>query len=286
MAEECNTIKQNLGLSKCKNLPTQPKIMFTTPRNFTFTEAQLTDSTFWQEAIKAGRASRVYLWPDFDMFENISEETQYEDTSLSYLVARQGNYRFKFSIHQSMCLHRAMFSHASNNDRVVIVDQKNQALVTKLGTDSYAGLSLQLLNPEKLMINDGSVTSKSPILVALRDHLEVDENGYTFSMPFINSLERLTDVDIAVVGTPNATTIVVTVKASCDGTTIEGLVLADFVKLATGGAVETIDSVVYADGQYTLTGLAFTTGTVNLVASDELSLDAYESTGAATVTIA
>lgn len=288
MAEECADNRENLGLSRCKNLPSQFKGMFTVPKNLRFTATQAATASFWQDLIKSGRATRVYLWPEFDMMENLSEETTYEDTSLSYLKVRDGQYRFKFSIHQSMCLHKAMFTHASSNGRVVLFDQQNQLLVTQTGTDEYAGLNLQLLNPEKLMINDGSVTTKSPIMVALRDNLEIDENGYTIKVNFLGSLERLTDVDVAVIGTPTATSIVVSVKASCDGTHISGLVVADFVKLTAAGATQSITSATEdADAEtYSLVGTGWTTGSINLVAAEDLSIDAYESTGAATVTIA
>jgi hypothetical protein len=286
MAEECADNRQNLGLSRCKNLPSLPKTMITTNKNFTFTAAEAVSESFWQDAILAGQAERVYLWPEFDLVEYTPKETAYQDTNLSMIKVKDAMHRWKASINSSMCLHRAMFSHSSRNARVILIDIENQWLVTKTGTDEYRGLSIDNLNVEALMFNDGSgVATMTPILVALKDSLEVSENGYTFKSTFVNSLERLTDVVIAIVGTPSATTIKCTVKVECDGTNVEGLVTADFALTTTLGVAQVITSVAYADGVYTLTDTDFASGFLNLVSAANLSIQAYESTGAATVTV-
>lgn len=271
----CNIRKIPLGTGTCAKLPAMIKSMIVTPDNFTATETNLSSKTFWQNAVKASPASRADFWPYFDTFENISEEAVYEDTPLSYLAVRDGNYRFKFGIAQSLCIHKAMFTHRSNNGRAWLVDVNDEVICTK-GTDGlYRGLSIQLLNTEKLMFSDGSVKTKSPVVLALRNNRELDQLGHMFTADWFSEIVRLKDVTISVVSA-SSSSVVVDVYTTCDNVPVNGLVAADFVFKDNAGANQTFTLSPGSNGRYTLNGTGFVDGTITLVPPASLSIDAYE----------
>lgn len=276
--------KMNLGLTKCPSLPTQISGMITTPRSFSLTKEQAADPDFWQAALLANKTTRVYLWPDFFGSEENSEEAVREETSLAERQVRDGRYRWNIHISESLCLHKRMFTHSSISDRVFLIDTEGKLLGTELSNGNLAGFRVSLLNVDKLMFNDGSVVSKTPVYLSLKDNLELDANGYMTKASFISELERLTDVNLEVISA-SATEVVVKVTTDCDNVPVSGFAAADFVLLTTAGASQTITGASEEDGVYTLTGTGLETGTINLDTPDELSIKAYESTGAKAVTI-
>lgn len=280
MLLDCNTTKQNLGLSRCNRLPAQPRSMITTGLDFKLTPVQLASEAAaklaLQNAIVAGYANRIFLWPFFVGFENISEEAVFEDNPLAYMHVRDGNYRFRFMIKESLCLHKRMYTHRANNGRAFIFDVENQLIGTLDSAGNFMGLSVQTLATEKFMLSDGTVSSKSPVVLALSNNLELDLNGGIIQAPFVNTLQRLTDVKLTVVGVPTATTIKVKVLVECDDTPVNGLILADFLLLTTAGAVQTITGLAEVDGLYTLSGTAFVEGSLTLDPPATLSIQAYE----------
>jgi hypothetical protein len=286
---ECIVLKNNLGLSRCNKLPGLPSIIITTPINFKFTPAQLADAdsfkTALQNALISGISSRVYLFPEFKTMENISEEAIYEDTPFAYMKVRDGQYRWRFSISESICLHKAMFSHRSTSGRVFIYDKEGQLLGTGDNEGNFYGFTYSLLNTEKMLFNDGSVTSKSPIVLALSNNRELDQSGVILDSSIasvINTVDRLTDVSLSIVGSPAADSFQVKVVATCDSTPIDGLTQADFRITTSSGTVQTGTSFTpNGNGVYTLNKTTdWLDGFVNLVSADTLSLKAYESTGA------
>lgn len=285
---DCDVDKKGLGLSQCNKLPALIRSMITTPASFYFTAAQVESATLMEAALQAAilnpEASRVHVWPNFVSFENLSEEAVYEDTPLAYLAVRDGNYRFRFGIKESLCLHTAMYTHRATSGRVFLFDVENQLIGTSDAAGNFYGLTIQMLNSEKLIISDGSVSTKSPILVALSNNKELDADGSIISAPFVNTVNRLTDILLTVVSASD-TEIVVRAAVECDNTALNGLVTADFILLDADGASQTISGSSEADGVYTLTGSSWTSGTLKLAAPADLSVQAYES-NIATVTIA
>ena len=289
MASVCEQEKENLG-AKCNDLPSLPACMIETPDNFFIapddyaTEALLLAKL--QDAILDVSSKRIYYWPFFDGYEGNNEDTVYEENALADLKVRNGKYRFRVFFAKGLCLHKAMFTHATKGGRVFLYDVDGRLFGTRDSQGNLRGFSISLLNPEKLIISDGSVATKSPVYVVLANSNEADKNGYVIDLPELTTLNRLTDVTLAVVGTPTATTIVVSVTASCDGTPISGLVTADFVVTTAAGATQVVTAAEGDEGVYTLTGTDMVSGFVNLVAPASLSIEAYESTGKQTVTIA
>ena len=279
MSLDCNITKKNLGLSKCNKLPSLIKSIITTPATFKLTPSQLlteaATKTALQNALLSGIAQRIYLWPNFVGFENISQEAVYEDNALAYIPVRDGNYRFKFHIKESLCFHKAMYTHRANGGRAFLFDVENQLIGTQDDDGNFMGLSIQNLNTEKLMFSDGSVSTKSPILLALSDNKELDQDGAILDAAFVNTLTRLTDVTLEVVSA-SATTIVVKVFVTCDETPVNGLTDEDFVVLDAAGDPQTISGATEDDGTYTLTGSSIDSGTIDLVAAADLSVPGYE----------
>jgi len=278
---DCNTEKKGLGVSRCVKLPGLIKSMITTPVGFFFTAAQVADEDLFEAALQAAildtESNRVHVWPNFVMFEDISEAAVYEDTPLAYLAVRDGNYRFRVGVKESMCLHRAMFTHRAVNGRVFLFDGENQLIGTQDAAGNFYGFTIQLLHTEKMKFSDGTVSTKSPILLALGNNKELDEDGAIVAAPFFNTVDRLTDVKLTLVSAI-PTKIIVTAEIECDGTALNGLVLADFVFLDEAGSPQTITSVTEVDGTYTLNKSGtFGNGTLSLEAPDALSIQAYES---------
>jgi hypothetical protein len=286
---ECIIEKDNIYLSRCSDLPAMICSMITTPANFKATPEEAVDPDFWQDAIKAGKANRIYLWPRFvGTPEDLSEETIYEDGPLGILHVRDGNYRFRFSMKESLCLHKAMYSHRATSGRVILFDVKNQMIGTLDEDDNFMGFTIQLLNTEKLKISDGSVSTKSPIYVALANNLELDQNGGVISASFVNTLQRLADVKITVVGTPSSSSLTVDVKTACDSQAVSGLAAADFALTETDGDTQTIGAATEStsvEGRYTLTGSGWVDGFISLKAPAALSIDAYEVVAAVAVNV-
>jgi hypothetical protein len=294
---ECAEPKKNLALSKCNKLPGMLKGQIETPLDAKIEPAEFATAaalkTFLQAKLVAPLAERWYLWPFFNTFENISEATVYEDTPLTYSPVRDGQYRFRFGIIQNICLHKAMFSHRSNSGRMIFIDDKNQWIVTKDTDGNLMGLTYSMLNTEKFILNDGSVATKSPVVIALLDNTELDKDGEMLSGDIgkiVNQVIRLTDVVVTVVTITDAGDIDVSVVAECDGTPISGLATADFTYLNAAGVAVVITAATESStipGQYKLTqaGDLFVDGTINLKIPSVLSIKAYESTGAAAVNI-
>lgn len=292
MANECITIRKNIGKSKCNKIPQLFKYMIWTPNDFALTDDDFATSaslkTALQTAIKESASERIYLWPSFSRVEPKSEETIYVESPLGSRKVRDGNYRFRHFVAKDLCTHKAMYSHNSTEGRVIYVDNELNALLTKDSAGNYRGLSIDLLNTEKLKLSGGDDLTESPIYVSLANNKEVDVNGWQFDFSVITELEPLTDVDLAVVEVIDTDNFTVSVKNACDGLPVSGLVAADFSVLKADGTAQAPDTVTEPnnDGVYLFIKAAnFVDGTVNLKAPSLLSLDAYESTGAQTVNI-
>lgn len=281
---DCVIVKKNLGISKCNALPALIKGMITTPVGFSLTPTNALLKASWQNALLGTASNRIYLWPKFKMFENASEDAVYEETDLSSQKVRDGRYRFKVSVQESLCLHKAMFNHSGNaSAKVFLIDTENQLIGTLNAAGNFVGFDIELLNVEKLKFNDGKVSTKTPIYLVLSDNKELDVNGSIISgSGFVNDLFSIVDVDVTQVGSATTSLIKVTVKATCDGTSVDGLVQADFTVKSAAGVSRTISSVTQAtDGTYSInSSAAFTVGDiVDLVAASALSIPGYESTG-------
>lgn len=284
---DCVIDKRNLGLSDCIDLPALISGMITTPASFKLSAVDALDPDKWQDALLDIPGVRIYLWPFFKGFENTSEAAVYEDTPLSDLFVRGGKYRFRAFMQEALCVHKAMFTHRGTNRRVFFLDSENQLIGTEDNDGNFVGFTVSLLNTEKLVLSDGSVSTKSPVYIVLQDYKELDANGKVIDGTFVRDLIRLTDVDLTVGAVITDLAFDVTVTAACDGTPVTGLVAADFSFHNAAGAVVAITSVTESNGVYTIhqSGGLFVDGNINLVAAGALTVPGYESTGAASVNV-
>lgn len=289
MAEDCVVVKKNLGKSKCIKLPQVIRGMISTNDDFRLTAAQAADpalaKTALQNAIKAGLASRIYKWPDFSMFEQANEDAVYEETPLTDLPVRDGKYRMRFGITKNLCIHKAMYSHRSlgGTTRAFFYDLEDNLIGTEFSDGKVGGFRLSLLNSEKLVISDGSVSTKSPVYIVLSNNKELDKSGVLLDGSYVDELFPLTDAELTVELGEDDTTLLVIVKNACDGTPVTGLIAADFNFLKDDDTAQDPDTVVEqgtGSGIYLATRAAsFVSGSVDLVAASALSIDAYESEG-------
>jgi hypothetical protein len=291
MSATCSTSKKNLGKSKCVQLPKLMRGMITTPESFKLAPSDYATQdalkTALQSLILNPINSRGYLWPLFSNVEDVSETAQYEDTPLSVIPIRDGQYRYKPMINKNLCLHKAMFSHrAVNEGRVFFLDLDNQLFGTEDEAGNIMGFKIGLLHTEKLRISNGSNSTVSPIYVVLSDNEEIDRSGVLIDGSAVNTVERLTDVSITSAGAQVTTGFKVDVKQSCDGVPVSGLLVADFVMYATDGVtVQTIASAAEdanTPGRYNILAPAggspnpFEDGTLTLRAPSALTVKAYE----------
>ena len=284
MALTCLDTKLNLGVSECKKVPQLLKGMITTPGDYTITAVLSATGTQWQTDLLLTAGARIVLWPQWAVnYENISEEQVLEETPLTAIGVRPGQYRFRMHFRENLELHKGMYSHRGSSGRVFLIDNENKIIGTSDDSGvTLKGLLLDNLLTEKLFFNDGSAVSKTPVSIFLSDNTDLDVRGFMIEgTSFINSLIPLTSVNLVIQGTPTATEIIVSVKSALDNIPIIGLVTADFV--VSEGSVSGVTEPA-SDGVYTIAGTAFATGTVNLVTAATLTIQGYEGS-AVTVTI-
>src|SRR5687768_13187184 len=118
--EACVTNKTNLGVTRCVKLPSMPKAFFTAPASASIPAETLaveaTLQTFLQGKLVADPAERWYLWPNLVNIEDVSEEAVYRSTVLSVQAVRDGRYQFRGQFQESLCTHKAMFTHRGKGD--------------------------------------------------------------------------------------------------------------------------------------------------------------------------
>lgn len=303
---ECVIDPKNLGTGRCLALPGMIRGIIETPASFKATAAQIADQTFWQAAITDSANTRIWLWPLFsDIPEDRKTETVYEENPVSYDKVIDGRYRWLGKISKSLCFHKAAFTHNGKGNRLWLLVTSKTSGMNIIGTyvgdnesdvAQYSGFTADLVNVENLEFNNGSVSSKTPIVIALEDPSEVNHDVYgafMFAAQFIKLLSPLTDVTLEVVGTPTTTEIVVDVSVTCDETPVTGLVAADFSVLTTAGVTQLISTVAESStvpGRYTITRASgsYVDGTVDLVGPQDLSIypdSAYETVAAADVNV-
>jgi hypothetical protein len=289
--ETCATEqRKNLGKSKCTKIPKLFKRCIETPAGWFLEPADYATAAALKTKLQALLTNpintRGYLFPPFSGApENQSEESLYEDTPFGRVPVRDGQYRFKHAIAHNLCTHIALQSHRCINERgILYLDVDNQLLFTEPdGDGKLYPLSLALLWTEKLMLSDGTNSTKSPFIVDLADNEQIDKYGVIIDGSVVNQLEPLTDASITLTAGDAfaAAEFNVDVKQTCDGVPISGLLLADFLVYQADGITPQALSSATEDannpGRYNLNGTGdFVTGMVKLRAPSALTIKAYE----------
>lgn len=283
---DCITNVKNIGASACKKFPQGLAGFIKTPLDFTISASNAAVTSNWQDAIVAAAGVRIFLFPEAFDYSNESEEAQRQTSGLGkQRQVRVGEYRFRFLFDINLEQHKSIYSHLGTAGRIFLIDTEKKLIGTSTdGGTTLKGFLLGQFSPEKAQLGDGSNISTSPVYIALSDNTELDVNGVQidFSTQFA-ALNALTDVNLLEVGSSSATTVVVSVKSALDNVGVVGLVIGDFNLTGLGGSPSGV--VDNADGTYTISGTGFTSGNVDLVSSDNLTITAYESTGAVAITI-
>lgn len=289
MSLTCSEQKKKIGVSDCSKILQNLKGLIFTPREFTISATDASTQTAWQDAIQDTVNSRVVLFPQWAIeYENVSEEPVLQETSLTSIEVRKGNYRFKYWFAVNMEQHKSISSFNGVKGRVFLIDRQNILFGTTPDDGvNLQGLLLDRLQVDKLFINNDSTVTYTPVTALLADSTEVDERGYQVQADFVNDLDPLTPVTLTISGTPSATEIIVDVANTNDGIAIEGATVDSFLLLDATGTEQTLSGAVESTsipGRYTLSGTGLVTGTLSFVTGAQPLLP-FESVSAATVTI-
>lgn len=278
---ECFIKRKNVGRSNCVvNMSLVNKYLIV-PADFEATEVQTADLTFWQDLLLAANEDdRGFLFPDVVNIESKIEDTVYVQNPITDIKVRDGKYMWTALHSVDLCTHKNMRTQSGKGRRIIFFDIEGNCIGTEKSNGKFTGLSLSLLNVEKMRINDGTNPTYSPVYIVLKDNKELDDRGWIVDGAFVNELIPLTDVEITIVGAITAASFVVDVKAICDGTGITGLVAADFVLVDAAGAAQTKTATPVSNipGRYTIakTVADFVDGTIDLAAPDALTVVGYE----------
>jgi hypothetical protein len=288
---------QNLGRGGCKDVnpfKSFKGVIFTT-KDFAFDDAEaFADRLEWVAGIKAGQ---VFPLPRLNTYEDISVEATYNESETQKRTnTRIGDYRFNYAWNLPFDVHKKLQSFRNAALRAFIVDEDGNVFGTN-DAGKIKGFSISMINPHKMQFVSASADAPalSRVEVDYDNYREWDVYGESVPMAWnVLGLEPLTDVNLEVVGSPSATSVVIRVYSSsglaADGTAakvaVTGIIQADFNVSLTGTASGMTDN---GDGTYTFAGTAFATGTINLKAPTAMTSDFGDfyiiSTGAATVTI-
>lgn len=280
----CATSQKNIGESICvKGKLENPSQVMKVSENFTATQAQMNDVSFWTAAIKAKTA---VLLPKLFNFETAPIEAAYEETAFGSMKTSQGKYGFRILYNVNIERHKNLFSHDGSLDRHILFDDQGKVMATLTGgeqvdpaTNTYTGMKPQLFSVENQIIDPGE-TTKTPVRILYEDAEEWNVNGYIFTQSVLSQLKSLSTVDL-VDGTGSiATAVNVVVTNSNDGSPVRGLLETDFTY--TGGVFTGITES--SAGVYALAGVGLTTGDLNLVAATASS-QFIESSGLINITI-
>lgn len=285
---ECDVIKRNIGLTRCVKMPQMLAGMIETPTNFKVPAASVNDPAYWQAAI-FNPVNRIFYWPPFDEFENLTGETVYATNLLGTRPVADAAYDFRFMIAQNMCFHKNAYTHRSLSGRTILIDREFQGFGIKDVNGDFMGFNTGMLHTENLRFNDGSVFTASPIRVQLKSPREVNALGHLINMDFLSTLVGIVDVNIEQIGAGAAGAFTVEVTIDCDGTAVIGLDSADFILRDPDGTIHAVTDVVedaLIPGRYLVTGAAFVNNmTLTLRDASQLSVDGYEHPEPVAITI-
>jgi hypothetical protein len=169
--------------------------------------------------------------------------------------------------------------------RMYWVDSTKNVVGTSPDGVVFKGWKSGTLRVEKWQPSDGSNLSFTKIKFVAQSTVETEDQIAIFPVDWdIKELNGIIPASLTVVGTPNATALVVDVAASDSGTPIEGLLVGDFTFIEAAGTPETItvcEESATIPGRYTLTAAAFVTGTINLDGVVTLAGENYKGTAKA-----
>lgn len=261
-----------------------------TPKDFQFADmdSALVESNY-QDAFEQV-SDRVYCLPFIINSEDQSEDMIREEfPGGESLVVREGNVAEMLYMHLSVGDYRKLRTYNNKTFRAIEIDSEGNIRGTTPDETVFTGYEVTEFYVGKIQRTAGDVVPKVPVFIKYREPSELSDNLVVLQPRELTTnawdprdLDGLIDVELTV-NTATSTNINVTATAYLKGEPLAGFdEITDWI-LATG---QTITGVTdNGDGTYDLAGTGLVSGTINLAASADLSMDGYESTGAQTVTI-
>lgn len=240
------------------------------------TVEDLKDKAKWDEAIIA--EDIVPLFNVYEVASDNTEATIYETGNFVYTTKKEVK-KMTSEAYLSVCSHRALKSY-ENSDYIQVYEFTEKGEILAVYDDDGVRVKGQDMSDFDVAIRERPTNDKpaySMTTITYRDFEEFEDKGIitkpTWDPNTLNGVFALTFMVIS----QNATTIVVEARISCGTDTYDLLTETEFALVDAAGSPQTIDTVVNADGQYTLSGSAFETGmlsTGGIVTVGEYNLEA------------
>lgn len=253
-----STVPKNLGGKKqCIEAPV--KTLFLAKDSFSFASiTAMKDVANWNAAIAA---KNIVPLPNTEGIEQANTEAiikngRYRDYTLKNGVAGVA-YRFDLSI----CTYEALKSYVSSSFNRVFEITEAEEVSADVQTDgTVKGRKITSL---LLSQRNGATDADVPFANV---NLKFDSDVYDIIRAEfeVTEVEGVYDVALEVIGTPTSTELVVKATLACSGDLVTSLVLADWKFTESAGTEETVTASSYdpETGYYTLTAVAFVTGTI------------------------
>jgi hypothetical protein len=265
------------------------KLMLT-PKSFQFATQTLAETeSEYQDAFEQ-ISDRCFMLPYIYENEDTTEEEVNQDfPGGDSLNVRQGRYASKDKLYLSVSDMKKMASFNDKEWRIIKIDANGNILGTSSDDIVFKGFELTMFKVGKMNQTIGDVKRLVPISYKEREPDEWTDRAVVLQPLKLDSspwdprdLDGLTDIELTV-NTATATNINVTATAYLKGVPISGFdAVGDWILTAAQTITDVTDN---NDGTYDLTGVGLVTGTLDLAASADLSIDGYESRGSQTVTI-
>ena len=211
-----------------------------------------------------------------------TEPTFYESRKLKLETkkARKGK---KFTHHLGICSHSSLKSYEdSGYTQVFEFTEDGYVKAVLLDGGKVKGQDLEnfIVGIRKDATLDAPASTDVEFIYS--NYKEFEDSGVISEPDFdLEDYEGIYEVALKVVGTPTATQIVVKATAgcsSCNGISVEGIALADFVFKKDDGTIQTIDSITSNGNEYTLVGASFVSGILSTAVIEQTNI-MFESTG-------
>jgi hypothetical protein len=260
-----------------------------TPKDFQFATQTLAETeSEYQDAFEQV-SDRIFCLPFIVNNEDQSEDMMREEFPGGVsLVVREGNVAEMLYMHLSVADYRKLRTFNNKSFRAIEIDDKGNIRGTSPDNTVFKGFEVTEFYVGKLQRSAGDIVPKVPVFIKYREPSELSDY-LTVLRPLKldtawdpRDLDGLIDVELTV-NTATATNINVTATAYLKGEPLAGFdQVADWILTTSQTITGVTDN---GDGTYDLAGVGLVTGTINLAASADLSMDGYESTGAKAVTI-
>jgi hypothetical protein len=285
----CDTAKQNTGLSNCKdNLGYDARLFWTTSTFEFASETDAEDQTKWEDAINA---KNIAPFPLHVEVEPALEEDVIQETAVGIsLFVREGKYGGIGRSEIALCNLSKLRSYNDIKGRAFIVTGNGKIYGTSPDGVKFRGFDLSQFHVSYLKGTDGSQKRLVDIRYQFEQPSQMGDYG---AVPQLDwdplQLSGVIDVDVAV-DSSTANKVVVSLTRDCDGEPVTGLVEGDFTLLSSGAA-EQLPADTFTEspnGTYTFdftVALVADTYSINLKDPQLQTTGGYESTAAGTFTI-